>query len=61
MRLIGNIAGTEREGILSSINKDTLPQDMFDFTISGNDNASLLKNFGYNVYDDNDLNIRDNI
>lgn len=61
MRLIGNIAGTERKSILNSIYDDTLPQGMFDFTINGTDNASLLQNFGYNVYDDNDLNIRNNI
>lgn len=61
MRLIGNITGTEKKSIINSINSDTLPQGMFDINIQGNDNASLLKNFGYNVYDDNDLNIRNNI
>lgn len=61
MRLVGNIAGTEKEGIINSINSDTLPQGMFDINIQGSDNATLLRNFGYNVYNDNDLNIRNNI
>lgn len=61
MRLIGNIAGTQKSNILDLINTDTLPKGMFDINIQGNDNATLLRNFGYNTYSDSDLNIRDNI
>lgn len=60
-RAVKNWTGKSRDNILSAIHEDTPNEDLFKFSISGNDNASLLNNFNYRQHSDEELGIRQNI
>lgn len=61
MRAIKNWSGTSRQNIVSSIRNNKVDDSLFDFTINGSDNASLLNNFQYDTHSDEELGIEKNI
>lgn len=60
-RAVKNLTGKSRDSILTAIHNDTPNEDLFQFNITGSNNASLLNNFGYDRHSDEELGIRQNI